>query len=191
MNSNNDNICRGYLLDSDYLKHMIPHHQVAIDMSILLQKKTKNAKMQDVLRQLIWVQNYEINLMYKMLKKMPFENMSINEKGISNYMVTVADLTKPNEVGLSKTFCDPNFFDKKNHMKHMAHVNLTDEIYIKHMIPHHQVAVDMSKVLLKNTKSDFMIYFANRIIYSQQQEIVLLNDMLNNNNFIFDSELLH
>ena len=174
MNSTNDNICRGYLSDTDYLKHMIPHHQVAIDMSILLQRKTKNAKMQDILRQLIWVQNYEIHLMYTMLNKLPFDDMSINQKGISNYVITVADLTKPNEVGLTKTFCDPNFFDQKNHMKHMKHVNLTDEIYIKHMIPHHQVAVDMSKVLLKNTKSDFMIYLANRIIYSQQEEIIFI-----------------
>ena len=100
--------------------------------------------------------------------------MCINQKGISNYVITVADLTKPNEVGLTKTFCDPNFFDQKNHMKHKKHVNLTDEIYIKHMIPHHQVAVDMSKVLLKNTKSDFMIYLANRIIYSQHEEIIFI-----------------
>ena len=44
MNLNNHNICRGYLSDSDYIKHMIPHHQVAIDMSILLQKKQKMQK---------------------------------------------------------------------------------------------------------------------------------------------------
>jgi uncharacterized protein (DUF305 family) len=55
--------------------------------------------------------------------------------------------------------------------------NMTDAMYIHHMIPHHQVAVDMSKVLLKNTKNDFMIYLANRIIRSQQQELTLLNDM--------------
>ena len=32
--------------------------------------------------------------------------------------------------------------------------NLTDLQYLEHMIPHHQVAVDMSKVLLKNTKKN-------------------------------------
>jgi uncharacterized protein (DUF305 family) len=35
------NVCRGYLSDKDYLKHIIPHHQVAIDISILLQKRLK------------------------------------------------------------------------------------------------------------------------------------------------------
>ena len=39
-------------------------------------------------------------------------------------------------------------------------MELNDKMYIMHMIPHHQVAVDMSKVLLKNTSNDFMIYLA-------------------------------
>ena len=58
-------------------------------------------------------------------------------------------------------------------------MKLNDEMYIDHMIPHHQVAVDMSKVLLKNTTNDFMIYLANRIIRSQQAEIIILKDLKN------------
>ena len=63
------NICRGYLTDNEYLEHMIPHHQVAVDISILLQKKTKNPEMQDILRKIIWTQKYEIQLMRDMVKK--------------------------------------------------------------------------------------------------------------------------
>ena len=48
------------------------------------------------------------------------------------------------------------------------------------MIPHHQVAVDMSKILLKYTKNDFMISFAYRIIRSQQEEINYMNNLLKN-----------
>lgn len=59
-------------------------------------------------------------------------------------------------------------------------MKLDDIMYIEYMIPHHQVAVDMSKVLLQNTKNDFMIYLAYRIIRSQQEEIILLNDFKNN-----------
>ena len=53
-------------------------------------------------------------------------------------------------------------------------------MYLDHMIPHHQVAVDMSKKLLKNSTNDFMIFLAYRIIRSQQEEIILLNNMLEN-----------
>ena len=108
----------------------------------------------------------------------------------TNYTITVADLTKPNEIGLTKTYCDSNFFDPEKHNQHMKHMNLDDAMYIHHMIPHHQVAVDMSKVLLKNSTNDFMIYFANRIIINQQEEIILLNDILNKKNYVYKSDLI-
>ena len=185
------NICRGYLTDKEYLEHMIPHHQVAVDISILLQKKTKDPEMQDILRKLIWVQNYEIQLMRDMVDGLPEDDMSTSEIDmVRNYKITVGDLTKPNKVGLTKTYCDPHFFDPKKHMKHMKHMKLDDKMYIKHMIPHHQVAVDMSKVLLKNTKNDFMIYLANRIIRSQNAEIILLNDMLSKKRYSQQSKLI-
>ena len=65
--------------------------------------------------------------------------------------------------------------------KNICRENLSDNEYLTHMIPHHQVAVDMSKVLLKNTSNDFMIYLAYRIIRSQQHEIILLTEMLKSN----------
>ena len=184
-------ICRGYLTDTEYLKHMISHHQVAVDISILLQKKTKNPIMQDILRKIIWVQNYEIQLMKHMIKDLPENDMSTSEIEMErDYIITVGDLTKPNNVGLTKTYCDPNFFDPKKHMNHIKHMKLDDKMYIKHMIPHHQVAVDMSKVLLQNTKNDFMIYLVNRIIRSQQGEIILLNDMLSKERYSHQSNLI-
>ena len=42
---NEDNVCRGKLTDKEYLQHMIPHHQVAVDISIMLQKVTKSPVM--------------------------------------------------------------------------------------------------------------------------------------------------
>ena len=184
-------ICRSYLTDKEYLKHMIPHHEVAVDISILLQKKTKNPEMQEILRKIIWVQKYEIQLMQDMAKSLPENDMSTNEIDmLRNYTITIGDLTKPNKVGLTKTYCDPHFFDPKKHMDHIKHMKLDDKMYIKHMIPHHQVAVDMSKVLLKNTKNDFMIYLSNRIIRSQNAEIILLNDMLSEKRYSHQSNLI-
>ena len=185
------NICRGYLTDKEYLEHMIPHHQVAVDISILLQEKTKNPEMQEILRKLIWVQNYEIQLMRDMVKGLPENNMSTSKINmIRNYKITKGDLIKPNKIGLTKTYCDPHFFDPKKHMEHIKEMKLDEKMYIKHMIPHHQVAIDMSKVLLKNTKNDFMIYLANRIIISQNAETILLNDMLNKNRYSYQSKII-
>ena len=172
--------CSNKLTDVEYLEHMIPHHQVAVDISVMLQKKTKSPQMQEILRKLIWTQNYEIKMMEHMLKTLPKKDMSSDKNMKKDYIGTIGDITHPNKLGLTKTYCDPHFFDPEEHMKHMAHMKLSDKMYLDHMIPHHQVAVDMSKKLLKNSNNDFMIFLAYRIIRSQQEEIVLLNDMLQN-----------
>ena len=181
--------CSDKLTDKEYLLHMIPHHQVAVDISIELQKMSKWPKMQEILRKLIWVQNYEIGMMNEMLKKFP-NKMTDETKMQRLYKSTVSDFTKPNKLGLTKTYCDPHFFDPEEHMKHIKHMKLDDKMYLKHMIPHHQVAVDMSKKLLKNTKNDFMIELAYRIIRSQQEEIILLNDLMKEKNNKYKSELV-
>ena len=181
-------ICRSNLTDNEYLEHMIPHHQVAVDISKIHIKKSKSPKIQEILRKLIWIQKYEIDLMKYILKN-KIEKISSNTKMNIQYIKTETDFISPNKVGLTQTFCDPNFFNPEEHMKHIKNMKLDDEMYVKHMIPHHQVAVDMSKVLIKNTKNDFMINLAYRIIRSQQEEILILNDYLNSP-YKYSSELL-
>ena len=182
------NVCRGYLTDLEYLEHMKPHHQVAIDISKKFIKINKNPFFHDILRKLIWTQTYEIEMMNRIKKKLPknVSAKSINKK----YQPLLSDHQKPNELGLTKTYCDPHFFDPKIHLKHMHHMKLNFKSYIEHMIPHHQVAVDMSKVLLKNTDNDFMIYLAYRIIRTQQSEILFLNDILKKSKYFFESDLI-
>jgi len=185
-------VCSDNLTNIEYLDHMIPHHQVAVDISLMLQKKTKSAKMQKILRELIRIQRYEIEMMEMMRNKFP---QKVSEDINNNkYIKTGSDFMKPNKLGLTNTYCDPQFFDPEEHMKHMQHMNIDDKIYLEHMIPHHQVAVDMSKILIKNTKNDFMLSLAYNIIKSQQEEIIMLDNYLislkNNKGYDYQSELL-
>jgi len=188
---NENNICRGKLTDYDYLNHMIPHHQVAIDISIMLQKITKSPVMHDILRKLIWTQETEIKLMKLVLRKLPNNYIINKNKSNKKYIPTVSDYILPNKLNLTTTYCDPNFFNPEEHMKHMKHMKLNDKMYIEHMIPHHQVAVDMSKVLLQNTDNDFMRYLSYRIIRSQQAEIVILDNLLKKSTYFHKSNLIN
>jgi uncharacterized protein (DUF305 family) len=43
---------------------------------------------------------------------------------------------------------------------------LTDIEFIKHMIDHHQVAIDMSHILYNYTKNPQLTYLARNIIFS-------------------------
>jgi uncharacterized protein (DUF305 family) len=174
----NPNPCDKYLSDKDYLLHMIPHHQVAIDISKELQKKSTNPVMHEILRELIWSQNREIMMMKDILNGLPSNISDNNLKMNTNYINTILDFTKT--ASDPNAECNPEFFDPELHKKHMSHMNIDEKMYLEHMIPHHQVAIDMSKGLLKHTNNDFMIAFAYRIIRSQQDEINYMTQLLEN-----------
>ena len=182
------NPCKDYLSDDEYLEHMIPHHQVAIDMSRELIKVTKNPIMIDFCRKIIWQQEYEIQMMSSVMNKLPNKFNKFERNKLKNYqknLMNYSDKTKLHLYypKLSKALdyhCDPNFFDPDAHHKHMEGMELTDRSYLEHMIPHHQVAVDMSNRLLKYTKNIHMIDLATTIIREQQFEILKMNEMLKN-----------
>ncbi len=52
-NVNSEYPCRVFLSDEDFLKHMIPHHQMAIDISIQHIENTKSDIIMKILRELI------------------------------------------------------------------------------------------------------------------------------------------
>jgi len=178
--------CRQELSDDEFINHMITHHEVAVSMSEN-HLHTKNPIILEILIRLIKLQKYEINLMKdsKMIKKDEFDEMSDkNIKMDTSFRYTQGDFMKPNTPYLSNTFCDPSFF-KMNHNLH----DMTDEMYMQHMIPHHQVAVDMSKKILKTTKNDFIIDLAYKIIHNQQEEISKLYYLSKSKN-MFESNIL-
>ena len=91
---------------------------------------TKNPIIFDILRNIIILQNYEINIM-KNTKIMENTNNEFNDemsnKNITmdkSYRYTQGDFTSPNTPYLSDTYCDPSFFDI-THNKNLH--KMTDE----------------------------------------------------------------
>ena len=169
--------CRVVLSVEEFLKHMIPHHQMAIDISIQHIQNTKSDIIMKILRELIWTQKYEIIMMMTELKHKTENISSIYSN--QPFIPTISSNMYPNVLGLTNTYCDPAFFTSNQHQNHNQNHNIvTDKDYILHMIPHHQVAIDMCKMLLKTTKSDFLIYLSYRLIRTHEAEIILLNDLL-------------
>jgi len=142
----NPNPCDKYLSDRDYLLHMIPHHQVAVDVSIEMQQKSNNPVMQEILRELIWTQNKEIMTMKDVFRNIPDIISSGKHEMNKKYRNTVMDSIKTASDPTAE--CNPEFFNPELHKKHISHMKLDEKMYLEHMIPHHQVAVDMSKTLL-------------------------------------------
>lgn len=184
------NPCTDKLSDLEYLEHMIPHHQVAIDMSELLIPRTINPDMLHLCRNIIRKQRYEIWEMSVMKSKLSDTIFSNKDP----YLQDEEEKTKFefHNPKLSKSKdgdCNPLFFKPDDHAQHMMHMEINDKAYLEHMIPHHQVAVDMSKRLLLHTNHSYLIDFCKKLILDQQYEIYYMNNILNNS-YQDKSELL-
>ena len=176
-----NNPCTDKLSDKEFLIHMIPHHQVAIDMSNMLLKKTKNPSMIHLCRTIIRKQGYEIWEM-EMIKKNIDYNYLSNYESQKETINTKLNTYYPIKSKSKNGDCDPLFFKPDDHSKHMKHMKINNKSFLEHMIPHHQVAVDMSKRLLMHTNNPYLMDFCRRLIIEQEGEIYYMNNLLENMN---------
>jgi len=176
--ANNDaNPCTDKLTDSEYIYHMIPHHQVAVDMSDMLMPTIRDPIMLNLCRNIIKKQKYEIWEMTYMLKQVNDKVFSDKPGQIDN-IETPLDMYYPVMSKSKDGECNPLFFKPNDHMAHMGGMNVTSKSYLEHMIPHHQVAVDMSRRLLLHTNNSYLLDFCRKLIVDQQYEIYYMNNLL-------------
>ena len=176
INNNTKNPCTDFLSNKEYLIHMIPHHQVAIDMCNLMIPISKSKTIQNIYRKLIRNQNIEIIFMNEVLKNIPKITTEFNILYRDTEFET--SLSHNNKSKAKDYYCDPLFFEPNDHSAHMNHMKHTDKSFLEHMIPHHQVAIVMSNRLLKYTNNTHMIRICYEIITAQRSEILKMNYML-------------
>ena len=182
------NPCTDDLSDLEYLQHMIPHHQVAIDMSNLLIEKTKAPILLDLCRQIIRSQSYEI---WEMTYMKTYDGkLFTDHKSMGDNTKTKLERFYPILSKSKDGDCNPLFFKPNDHLKHMERMVITGPSYLEHMIPHHQVAIDMSKRLLLHTNNSYLLEFCKNLIINQQGEIFFMNNLLKNNTYLYESEIL-
>ena len=182
------NPCTDKLTNIQYLKHMIPHHQVAVDMSDSLIPKTNNPTMLHLCRDITRKQKYEIWEMTTMMENMP-DTLVSNDPWKVDQTSTTLEIYAPILSKSKDGDCNPLFFKPNDHSAHMKHMKITDTSYLEHMIPHHQVAIDMSRRLLLHTNNTYLVDFCRKLIIDQQYEIYIMNNLLKNS-YNHTSELL-
>jgi len=191
------NPCTDKLTDLEYLEHMIPHHQVAIDMSNLLVNSTsykdgielpQNPEILHICRDITRKQSYEIWEM-KIMKNKLNETMFSDKEWSVDKIFTKFDMYNPIMSKSKDGNCNPLFFKPNDHSIMMKNMEITNKSYLEHMIPHHQVAIDMSKRLLLHTNNSYLLVFCRKLIIDQQSEIYLMNNLLKNT-YNFKSNLV-
>ncbi len=185
------NPCTDELTDSEYLHHMIPHHVVAINMSELLMKESNNPYMLNVCRDIIRKQRYEIwemEIVNNSLGHPSRYPLFTSDKSVIDKNVTTMSYYS-NSPQSTYAKCDPLYFKPNEHREHMLHTQITNRSYLEHMIPHHQIAIDMSIRLLLHTSNSYLLDFCRKLIIEQQGEIMYMRNLLDST-LNFESDLL-
>ena len=143
--------------DADFIKGMIPHHKGAVAMAQVELKYGKDETMRKLATDIIAAQNREITFMQKWLK-------GHNLKSLKTSNAAKAAAAEPME-------------------KMMADMAITysgnaDIDFARGMVPHHQGAIGMARVVINFGKSSEIKKLAKGIISAQTNEIALMNDWL-------------
>ena len=148
--------------DVDFLYNMIPHHKGAVVSSEEYLKYGKNKAVRTLATNIIAAQNKEIKEFNGVIVK-------LNKKATKYDKKAVEKLSKD------------SYKEMMNMMKAMNGVAISgdmDKDYLMGMIPHHQGAIDVSKIILTITKDKTVKEIANRIIADQEKEIAEMKVML-------------
>lgn len=62
--------------------------------------------------------------------------------------------------------------------KVLSKEKISDKEFLELMIKHHNIAVKMSKLIQMNSKDDFILDYARKVIYNQVEEVILMERFL-------------
>jgi uncharacterized protein (DUF305 family) len=142
--------------DVDFAKGMIPHHQGAIDMAEIVLKYGKDAEVKKLANTVIAAQKTEIAQMTSWLQK--------------------TSATGPSSEAAKKAYADVN---ARMHSDMTIPFSSNPDVdFMKGMIPHHEGAVAMAKVLLEYGKDAELRKLADDIIRSQNDEVIMMRGWL-------------
>lgn len=146
--------------DLDFVIGMIPHHQGAVDMAKVALQYGKDAEIKKLAEGVVSSQEGEITFMHNWLSKADQAALPVSPEA-----------TKANEAAMATMMKNMN----------MQMTGNADVDFVKGMIPHHQGAIDMTKVALQYVKDPALLKLANDIITAQEGEIKFMNDWLKRN----------
>jgi uncharacterized protein (DUF305 family) len=181
--------------DKEYLEMMIKHHKVAIRLNEMALYSSDNDYILDYARRSKARQEDKIVFMETSLKTLPniqgnnscgcerdiidtpfeyaypglFNSLKCNDKDFMEPAKPKLDLNMNNQDGYCSNTFSLNPVDR-----------ISDNDYVKHMVSHHNSAVQLSKLLVRSTKEPRLFVLAQTIISDQNKEMFELNYLQNN-----------
>ncbi|MGL4629262.1 MAG: DUF305 domain-containing protein [Cetobacterium sp.] len=147
---------------NNFVIYMIPHHEAAIVSSIGVLKYTVDGKIKELAERIIEVQKKEVEMMQTLL-----------EEGELRGNENTEFLKKIQNINMEKM--NVNFYNSLgNNSEDIS------EYYLRSMIPHHEIALEMAKEYLKYGSNQELIKLAQKILLAQEEEIKEIEILLKN-----------
>lgn len=140
--------------DVDFVRGMIPHHQGAVDMAEIVLKFGQDAEVKKLATDIIAAQKAEIAQMQTWL-----QNNTAGAPGLRAQ--TVIEALEAINAAMHKEMV-------------IAFSGKADADFVRGMIPHHEGAVDIAKVLLRYGTDEELRKLGEDVIRSQSVEIVMM-----------------
>lgn len=146
-------------IDSHFIEQMIPHHEDALTMAQLAQTKATRPEIKQLAQNIIDSQSKEI------------ANMKSWYKTWFGKEVPEGDDVMGGHGMMGKSGMHMGMMGDETDVADLENSQDFDRDFIRHMIPHHQMAVMMAQMLKNSTEKSEMEKLADDIIKSQSAEI--------------------
>lgn len=162
--------------DIEFMQGMIMHHAQAVEMTAMIELRTKNKGIRLIGAKISQSQSDEINFMRRWLERRG-EKTEMQMDGMPDMKMSGMDHSKHNKHSLMPGMLS----DKQMEALRMATGAKFDELFLKGMIQHHEGALVMVKDLFASAGAgqDAEIFnFTSDIDTGQRGEIKIMQDML-------------
>jgi uncharacterized protein (DUF305 family) len=155
-------------VDQHFIEMMIPHHEDAIEMAKLALNRAKRPEVKKLAQAIIKDQNREIEQMCSWYKKWYGKEVPATPMAGMGMMRMHQGRGGGMHQGMMRMSMHP---DMQMHMDTLKNASDFDREFIREMIPHHQMAVMMSRMVVNSGTHPELRNLAQSIIKTQTAEI--------------------
>jgi uncharacterized protein (DUF305 family) len=158
--------------DKAFVRLMIPHHESAVEMAEIAQKRGQHKEVKDLAGAIVTTQKAEIDQLKGIADSIGAASTDA-EMSHDEHSMGAADSSDLEALDLSE--------DEAGMSMHMSFDELEsakpfDRAFIDEMVPHHEGAVRMAEAQLAKGENTDLHTLAQEIIDAQEKEIVEMNE---------------